>query len=117
MFPFIYYIDCEGNLWVPCNCRAGGNGAGAGYGSEVVEAAGSRAYRDSMALRATAANGERMADSCARRDYECIRPASESEKTMLQREQDFEKLLSEALEAIKRLERLHEHDLALAPGI
>lgn len=107
MFPFLYYIDCEGNLWVPCNCRSGGSGAG--YAGDVVDAYGTRA------LRAGAASG--AADSCARRDFECIRPASESEKTTLHRQQDFEKLLSEVLEAIKRLECLQKNDLALAPGV
>ena len=28
MFPFVYYIDCRGNLWVPCTCRCGGCGGG-----------------------------------------------------------------------------------------
>ena len=109
MFPFIYYVDCEGNLWVPCNCRCNGNGNGYdngnGYGRvEIVYANGRR---------------ERLPegrDSCVKRDFECIRPASESEKTALKREQDFEKLLNDALEAIGRLERLHAKDLVLAPG-
>ena len=86
MFPFIYYIDCEGNLWVPCNCRcSGGNGAAAG----------------SAALPQV-----RYTDSCEKREFECIRPASESEKNMLSREQAMENRLEEALEAIKRLEQL-----------
>ena len=111
MFPFIYYIDCEGNLWVPCNCRCNGNGYGDnGYGrTEIVYANGRREYRE----RAECCDRR---DSCVKRDFECIRPASESEKTALKKEQDFEKLLTDALEAIKRLERLHEKDLMLAPG-
>ena len=111
MFPFIYYIDCEGNLWVPCNCRCnGGNGYdnGNGYGrADIV-------YVNGRRERVVECCDRR--DACVKRDYECIRPASESEKTMLKKEQDFEKLLTDALETVKRLERLHERDLALAPG-
>ena len=109
MFPFIYYIDCEGNLWVPCNCRCnGGNGYGNGY-SDIVYVNGRREVRE----RAECCPAR---DSCVKREFECIRPASESEKTALKREQDFEKLLNDALEAIGRLERLHAKDLMLAPG-
>ena len=103
MFPFIYYIDCEGNLWVPCSC---GRGGGIGEGSAGIETACVNGRREAR----------ERAEPCVRRDVECIRPASESEKTMLRREQDLEKLLCEALEAIKRLERLHAKDLVLAPG-
>ena len=103
MFPFIYYVDCEGNLWVPCSC---GRGGGIGEGSASIETAHANVRREAR----------ERAEPCVRRDYECIRPASESERTMLHREQDLEKLLNEALEAIKRLERLHERDLVLAPG-
>jgi len=102
MYPFIYYVDCEGNLWVPCNCRCG-NGGGSGY-TDVVYVNGRREYVGRADICPPR-------DSCARRDFECIRPASESEKIALHREQDFEKLLSDALEAIKRLERLHEGNL------
>jgi len=109
MFPFIYYIDCEGNLWVPCNCRCNGGNGSNGY-SDIVYVNGRREYRERVVDCYPAR------DSCAKRDFECIRPASESEKTMLKREQDFEKLLGDALDAIKRLERLHEKDLLLAPG-
>jgi len=30
MFPFMpyYYIDCNGDLWVPCTCPCNGNGGG-----------------------------------------------------------------------------------------
>ena len=102
MIPFIYYVDCEGNLWVPCNCGCGG---GNGY-ADIAYVNGRREYAGRAVER-----GYLARDSCVRRDYECIRPASESEKVALHREQDFEKLFEEALEAIKRLEKLHEGDL------
>jgi hypothetical protein len=91
MFPFIYYIDCEGNLWVPCSCRCnGGNGNGAAEGSATLPQV-------------------RYTDSCEKR--ECIRPASESEKAMLHKEQALERLIIETREAVKRLEKLHEREL------
>jgi len=96
MYPFLYYVDCEGSLWVPCSCRCGSGVA------DLAAANGRVAERR---------NDYPAGDSFERRGIECIRPASESEKTMLHRGQDFEKLLSEALEAIKRLEKLHEGDL------
>ena len=43
MFPF-YYIDCEGNLWVPCNCpcsstgSTGSTGATGSAGIEIISA-------------------------------------------------------------------------------
>ena len=88
MFPFIYYIDCEGNLWVPCSCRCNGAAAGSATLPQVR-------YTD-----------------CEKKPYECIRPASESEKAMLHKEQALERLIIETCEAVKRLEKLHERELA-----
>ena len=34
MFPFSYYIDCNGDLWVPCSCGcSGGTGSTGGTGA------------------------------------------------------------------------------------
>ena len=95
MFPFIYYIDCEGNLWVPCNCRCNG---GNSYGTSGVTTVSARRND--------------CAEPCERRSHEYIRPASENEKAMLKKEQALEKLIIETCEAVKRLEKLHEHELA-----
>jgi len=116
MLPFIYYIDCEGNLWVPCSCRcSGGNGYdnGNGYGrTEIVYANGRREYRERVVERRDCY----PRDCCEKREFECIRPASECEKAALNKEQAQEKMLEEALETLKRLERLHENDLRHAEG-
>ncbi|MDR2687451.1 MAG: hypothetical protein LBB75_06840 [Oscillospiraceae bacterium] len=124
MYPFLYYVDCEGNLWVPCSCGCGGgnNGSGnngSGSNGSGITGSGNNGSGSNGATGFAYANGGRgyreammeQRDSCARRDYECIRPASESERAMLRREQEFEKMLTEALEAIKRLESLHEQDV------
>jgi len=109
MLPFIYYVDCEGSLWVPCDCRCNGNGYGYSNGySDIVYVNGRREYP------ATRERAAERRDSCERRGFECIRPASECEKAALDKEQAREKMLEEALAAIKRLERLHEKDFMRA---
>ena len=44
MFPFasIFYIDCNGDMWVPCCCGSNGNGGGDGSenGENGVETIG-----------------------------------------------------------------------------
>ena len=27
MFPLMYFIDCNGDMWIPCHCGGGENGA------------------------------------------------------------------------------------------
>jgi len=115
MFPFIYFIDCEGNLWVPCDCKCNG-GNGNGVGVEVVYVNGRREYRerrDYCCERREPCCYDR--DSCVKRDYECIRPASESEKIAYRREQDLEKILADALKTVERLEKLNGRSLTCDP--
>jgi len=39
MFPFMYYIDCEGDLWVPCTCAGTGSTGGTGAAAGSIEIA------------------------------------------------------------------------------
>jgi len=118
MFPFIYYIDCDGNLWVPCGCRCSDGCHGNGT-AEIVYVNGRREYRERVLERRDCCYDRRdsccdRGDCCERR--ECIRPASEGEKALLDKEQAYEKMIAETLEAVKRLEKLHEAELAPPPA-
>ena len=112
MFPFTYYIDCRGDLWVPCSCGCRGNGGNGDYGGEEITTAAAR--RERLDIR----RDERL-DSDLRRPYQSERicRASRAEERMLQRETAQDKAMEEILAAVKRLEALHETELeGLAPG-
>jgi len=38
MFPFIYFIDCNGDMWIPCCCGNGATGA-SGTAESIAEEA------------------------------------------------------------------------------
>ena len=105
MFPFTYYVDCRGDLWVPCNCGCGNRG-----GEEIEGAAAGRAVNN-----AASAAGRRDAarDYDLRREYggERICRASKAEEAMLQREMARDQMMDNILETVKRLEQLHEREL------
>ena len=100
MFPFTYYIDCRGDLWVPCHCGRGDSGEG-----RIEGAAAGRERAEARRDRDLEREGERI---CR---------ASKTEEAVIHREMTLDKTMDEILAAVKRLERLHEAELeGLAPG-
>ena len=116
MFPFAYYIDCRGDLWVPCHCGCGGE--------EEVGIESAAAGRERREVRREIRREERREGSAGdpagdfdlRREYgerggERICRASKTEEAMLKREMGLDKAMDEILAAVRRLEKLHEKEL------
>lgn len=89
MFSFNYYIDCAGDLWVPCNCGCSGGTGSTGSTAGIGVSTGPIGITG-------------------------IGPAPMGawEEAMLRREMAFDKRMNEVLDSVRRLEQLHAGELS-----
>jgi len=52
MYPMMFYIDCNGDLWVPCRCPCATGATGATGGTGTVETAAPKAYQEQIVSQA-----------------------------------------------------------------
>jgi len=103
MFPFSYYIDCAGDLWVPCGCGCSGSTGTGGTGS--TGSTGSTSATGSTAGIGVSTGPIGITGTGPA-------PMGAWEKAMLQREMAFDRRMNEVLDSVRRLEQLHADELS-----